>query len=135
VKNIDLLEARYDDIKLADLYEQKLYKILATMQDYYGVNGDPKLPLDGKPIIDFQEIDFPVNQKEELDRWDWEIQHNISSAIDYLQSKEGLSEEEAIKRFERNKRLNGKYSFADKIKEQLGAENNKNNLQVIAPNE
>ncbi len=119
VKNIDLLEARHDDVELAESYEKKLYTVISTMQNYYGTNGDPKLPLNATPIVDFQEIDFPINQKEELDRWDWEIQRNAASVVDYIQSKEDLSEEEAIERFNRNKRLNGTTSWREKLQESI----------------
>lgn len=122
VQNIDLLEARHDDVEQAEVTEKELYDVLATMQEYYKSQGlckdEEPLP-DANVVVDFAELDFPINQKEELERWDWEIQRNASSVVDYIQSKEGLSEEEAIERFNRNKKLNGQFSYADKIRERL----------------
>lgn len=108
VKNIDLMEAREDDVRMAELEEQQIYQLIAKQQNAYKTPGT-RLPMDKKLIVDFQEIDFPINQKEELDRWEWEFDHNISTPIDYIQSKEGLTQEEAEKRFEENKLKNSKY--------------------------
>ena len=39
--------------------------------------------------------------------------------VDYIQQEEGLSEDEAMERFNKNKQINGKYTFGEKLKEQL----------------
>ena len=127
VQNIDLLEARHDDVEVAEVQEKELYKVLSTMQNWYidngHIQGEEKLPLDAMPMVDFQEIDFPINQKEELDRWDWEFKHNISTPIDYIQSKNtDMDDEQAMTKYQDNKKILGKMTFKDRLKESLEAE-------------
>ena len=131
VQNIDLLEARHDDVELAVLYEKKMYKVLSKMQDHYRRHGmlkkdEPVLPIDGKVSVDFTEIDFPINQAEEQSRWDWLIDKNAKTVIDLIMSENpDMSEEEAIEKYQRNKELNGSLTPAEQAQsafEKLGGE-------------
>jgi len=127
VQNIDLLEARQRDIEIYKVYEQKIYDVLTKMQEYYSRVGmldskEPRLPMDGDLNIDFQEWQFPINQAEEQARWDWEIEKNIATPIDYIQSKEGLSEEEARERWEINKKVNQRYSMREALRQRIQEE-------------
>ncbi len=119
VQNIDLLEARHDDVELAVLYEKQMYKVLSSMQEHYKRHAmlpkdEPVLPMDGKVSVDFTEIDFPINQKEEQDRWDWLIDQNAKTVIDLIMSlNPDMSEDEAIEKYQRNKELNGTLTPAE----------------------
>lgn len=118
VQNIDLLEQRHDDVELAELQEKEIYEVIAMISKYHNLK--PALMPDAELHLDFQDIDFPINQKEELERWEWELSHNAKSIVDYIQSQNPeMSEEEAIEKFNRNKILNGKFSFRDKIAETI----------------
>ena len=54
----------------------------------------------------FEEPYFPTNENEDREKWIFEFEHNISSPIDYIQSKYGLDEDEAIEKHEKTKELN-----------------------------
>ena len=115
VQNIDLLEAREDDVEVAAVGEKELYKVLQAIQGYYKT--PPKFP-EGELNVDFQDIRFPVNQTEELARWDWEIEKNAETVIDYMQSKNpDLDDDEALEQYKKNKELNGKLTARDMLKE------------------
>jgi hypothetical protein len=114
VQNIDLLEAREDDVEVAAVGEKQIYDVVASMQGYYGLN--PRLPEDAMLSVDFQEMEFPMNQKEELERWDWEIEHNISTPLDYMQSKNtDMDDEKAMEKYTKNKEINGKMTARDRL--------------------
>lgn len=116
VQNIDLLEAREDDVNYAEVYEQEIYKIIQVQDKVLKLGlGLPELSEKTKLVIDFQEINFPVNQKEEIERWNWEIENNIKTPIDYIQSSQGLTEEEAEERYIQNKAVNERLSFREKM--------------------
>jgi hypothetical protein len=52
-------------------------------------------------------MDFPVNQKEELERWDWEIKNNIVTPLDYMASENPeMTEDELLEQYNKNKALN-----------------------------
>jgi hypothetical protein len=114
VKNMDLMEAREDDVEIAEMEEKEVYKIIQRQQEVYKIDKGFQLPKDKKLIIDFHEVDFPINQAEELDRWEWEFKHNVSTPVDYIQSKEGLTQEEAEERWLTNKDKNAVYSPVQK---------------------
>ena len=115
VQNIELMEMREDDVERAEVQEDAIYDIIQRQDEVLKLGN--KLPRRDKKtrlIIDFQELDFPINQKEKQERWDWEISHNAKTVVDYIQSDQGLSEDEARERFERNKELNQQLSFREK---------------------
>ena len=128
VRNIDLLESRQDDVEVAEIQENDIYQSIAYQQDYYRRTGQLSqeerktiLPLNTKPIVDFEEIDFPVNQAEEIDRWKEKISANVATPVEWIQSENpDMTEEEAMQKFEKNKRINKKYGgFQDLIREKI----------------
>lgn len=131
VQNIDLLEAREDDVNYAQMHEKWIYEIIQIQDKYFNLGGKlPALDKKNNLIIDFQEINFPVNQKEELSRWDWKIKNNANTIIDFIQSDQGLSQKEAEVRYNENKILNSKLSLGQqKFREEL------NNQGVVVESE
>jgi hypothetical protein len=107
VQNIDLLESREDDIEYAESYEKEIYDVIQVQDDILGLGN--KLPVrdkNNKLYVDFQEVNFPVNAAEEREKWDWEIEKNAKTIVDYIQSDQGLTDEEAMERYEENKKIN-----------------------------
>jgi len=123
VKNIDLSEAREDDVELAELVEDQMYKIVSKMQDYHKTYkqldpGEPMLPLDAKIMVDFEEsLRLPVQQSEELASRDWDIKNNIRTPLDYMDSD--LDEEQKLEKYNRNKAINGNLSAIDQVRNNL----------------
>ena len=111
VKNIDLLESREDDVEYAQMYEKKIYDIIQRQDEVLQLgNKLPKRDEKNKLYVDFHEITFPLQQAEEIQRMEFEFENNISTPVDVIQSKEGLTEEEALERYEQNKKLNQQLS-------------------------
>jgi len=120
VQNIDLLEAREDDVSMAKFGEKRVYKVISAMNNYYKLK--PQLP-DEALYVNFADIDFPVNQKEELDQRNWYIEHNIKTPLDYMDAD--LSEDEKLEQFKKNKEINGKLTARDRLAmtvEEVGGE-------------
>jgi len=115
VENTDLIEAREDDIEVAKIAEQKIYRIIQRQTEVFDVRDSfgnkfklPKLTKDNKLSIDFQEgINFPIDRKEEDERWEWKFKWNIATPIDRIQSENpDLDEEAAYEKWQKNKKLN-----------------------------
>lgn len=128
VRNIDLHESRENDVEIAEIQEKAIYDAISYQQDYYYKTNQLsneerklKLPKDANPVIDFQEIDFPINQAEEIDRWERLIKNNIVSPVDWIMSENpDMTEQEAVEKFERNKQYNKKYGgFQDLLREKI----------------
>lgn len=122
VKNIDLLEAREDDVELAKMHEKQLYKIISRIGNTLGVD---RIPEDQDLMVDFADIDFPVNQKDKIERWKYEFEINAKSPVDYIQSQNtDMSREDAVRIWEENKKLNRKYrTLTDRFSELGGVVN------------
>lgn len=128
VQNIDLLEAREDDVQFCQMYEKELYDIIQVQTEVLDTDTKtlPKLGNGLKLVVDFQEIDFPINEAEKRDADDWAVEHNIKSEIDLIQeANPDMDEEEAKEKWLKNKQLNTKYSYRqqmvrDEIKNQGG---------------
>ena len=108
VKNIDLLEARENQVELSQMEEQQVYKVIRAQQEVYKLD-EPRLP-DEKLIVDFHEITFPINQAEEQAKLEFEYKHNITTPVHTLASKEGLTIDEAKDRWQINKDINTEFS-------------------------
>jgi hypothetical protein len=122
VQNIDLLEARHDDVELATVQEKELYQVLRAQQSFWKPKGEMMLP-DAQLRVDFQEVDFPVNQKDEMERWDWRIEKNAATELDLIMSENpDMNREEAIEKWNENKALNKRFGAAEKIREALREE-------------
>lgn len=115
VQNRDMIEMREDDVERAEMQEDEIYDIIQIQDEVLNLgNKLPERDKKNKLMIDFHEISFPINQAEEIDRLEFEYKHNISTPIDTIQSKEGLTQEEAIIRHAENKKLNTELSPREK---------------------
>jgi len=112
VQNIDLIEAREDDVEIAEIGEKEIYNVLSKMVSFHSIQ--PKLPEDAVLLVNFADIDFPVNQKEQLDERDWYISHNIKTPLDYMDAD--LDEAEKLAKFYENKKLNGSLTAAEETR-------------------
>jgi len=126
IQNIDLLEARQDDVDICKIYEKEIYEVIQIQTEILDTDTNtlPKLDKEVRLIVDFDEIDFPINEQEKREADDWDISHNIKSEIDLIQERNpDMDVEEAILKWEDNKKFNSKYSsrqkaLADKLKEE-----------------
>ena len=82
IENVELLEAREDDVEKFNRLEKEMYeleKIIAfveagiTFQEDFSVN--------------FSEIHFPDFEKER-EEWEWKFKHGIADVIDYMMFKD-----------------------------------------------
>ena len=121
VQNIDLLEGREDDVDTCAAYEQEIYKIIQVQTEVFDTDTPalPKLEKDLRLIIDFAEIDFPINEAEKREADDWDIEHNIKTPIDIIQERNAMTEEEAEEKFRKNKEVNGKYGRKEELRDIL----------------
>jgi len=125
VQNIDLAEAREDDVELMKIHETDMYRVLRNMQDYYQRfkmldPEEPKLP-DGDLVTDFEEsLHLPINQVEEIQRKEFQLKHNVITPVDLIQEDNpDMNEDEAIEKFQRNKKTNGTLTAAEQVREGL----------------
>jgi hypothetical protein len=121
-----LAEAREDDVEIMKMHESDMYKVISTMQEYYkGFKmldpTEPILPKDAMIFVDFDEsIRLPINQSEEIQRKQFELDNNIVTVVDLIQEDNpDMSEDEAIEKYQRNKKLNGTLSAAEAVRENL----------------
>ena len=125
VQNIDLLEARQDDIDIAKAQEKEIYEVLSRVQNYHVTAGhiqEPKLPLDVAPIVNFKDIDFPINQGEEIERWKSKIEFNVATPVDWIMAENNEADrEKAEEQYLINKKLNGKLTKLEEMKEKATA--------------
>ncbi len=116
VENIDLLEAREDSIDTATIAEQHIYNILEAQSSKFSEIEFKLAPLskDNVLTVDYREgIDFPVNQKEEIERWQFEFEWNASSILDYMRSNDPeLDDEALLKKLADNRAVNEKLTAA-----------------------
>lgn len=132
VENIDLLEDREDSIDIAKIAERKIYQIMQKQTEIFDVrdsNGKKvKLPPLGGDVqlnVDFQEgIDFPVNQKDEIERIQFELATNQISYLDLIQrNNPDLDEDAAMEKLMKNREINENYltnlqkAFRDQLNE------------------
>ena len=122
VQNTDLMEAREDDVEIAKVYEKEIYDIISAMQKVYSgklPKGEPKLPEGQRLVVNFADIDFPVNQHEELEMRNWDIDHDIKTPLDYMDTD--LNDDEKMELYLANKEINKTMSESDKIRDNIVA--------------
>lgn len=115
IQNIDLIENREDDIDIGVMQENQIYTVLQKMQEIHKNDipkDEPKLVEGAKVMVNYEDIDFPVNQKDELDMRDWYINNNIRTPLDYMD--QDLNEDARKEQFLKNKEVNGKLSGAER---------------------
>ena len=97
LENLELLEAREDDVEKFREAEKEIYEIeKVILNTHLNVN----MPDDF--VIDYQEIEFP-DPDQELKQWDWWIKHGIKDKVDYIMEKDPdkfESREDAIQHLE-----------------------------------
>ena len=97
LENLELLEAREDDVEKFRMVEKSIYRIEQKILEIH-----MNINLSNDFNIDFAEIEFPDPDKEMI-QWDWWIKHGIKDKIDYIMEKDPdkfESREEAIKYLE-----------------------------------
>ena len=78
LENLELLEAREDEVEKFRRIEKQMYNIEKVIsQTETGVN----LPEDFS--VDFTEVQFPDPERE-LQEWDWKFKHGLADKYDYL---------------------------------------------------
>ena len=82
IDNLELLEAREDDVEKFRKLEKQIYEIERVIAEVEGV---ARLPEDF--AIDFREVEFP-DMDAEREEWDWKFQHGIADVADYLMTKD-----------------------------------------------
>ena len=114
LENLELLEARQDDVEKFRMVEKDIHKIEQKI-----LETEMNLALPDDFHVDFAEIDFPDPDKE-MAQWDWWIKNGIKDKIDYIMEHDPdrfESREEAIQ-------------FLD---ERIGQRNERTNIFSLRP--
>ena len=82
MENLELLEAREDDVEKFRTFENHIYNIERAIVE---VEDNTILP--EQMSVDFAEIHFP-DEKHEMDKWDWKFAHGLADQADYLMYKD-----------------------------------------------
>jgi hypothetical protein len=82
IENLELLEAREDDVEKFNRLEKDIYSIEKAIAD-----SEDNLSLPDDFTINFTEIEFPDFEKER-EEWDWKFFHGIADVIDYMMFKD-----------------------------------------------
>jgi hypothetical protein len=102
VKKEPLIERRNQQIKFYRDYEAELYKKVAIVNNA----AYPKKKMDPKKFsIDFTPMQIEETVEEQVKKKTWEFTNNMSTPIDYMMEKYGLTEKEARKKYEENKQF------------------------------
>ena len=118
IQNIDLIENREDDIDVGIMQENKIYTVLQKMQEIHNNDipeDEPILIAGAKVMVNYEDIDFPVNQQDELNMRDWYISNNIKTPLDYMD--QDLDEKARQEQYLKNKKINGKLTRAEQKQE------------------
>ena len=82
IENLELLEAREDEVEKWRRVEKELYKVeKQVLLTESGIN----LPEDIS--LDYAEIEFPDYEKER-EEWDWKFKHGLADKFDYLMAQD-----------------------------------------------
>ena len=82
IENLELLEAREDEVEKWRRLEKDMYKI---EQQMLLVEAGVNIPDDMS--VDFAEIEFPDYDKER-EEWDWKFKHGLADKYDYLMAQD-----------------------------------------------
>jgi len=125
VQNMDYIEQRQKDVDEAKSQERGIFKSVKSQQDYH--KGDleedePRIE-DGTLVIDFQELDLPINQTEEITVKQYKLDNNIITPVDEIQADNpDMDDEAALKKYMDNKKINGTLTSAEVIRNSLEEE-------------
>ena len=78
IENLELLEAREDEVEKWKRAERKMYQI---EKQIYDVETGNTLP--DEMMIDYTEVNFP-DYENERDEWDWKFKHGLADRFDWL---------------------------------------------------
>ncbi len=78
IENVELLEAREDDVEKFRKVEYDLYRLERSILEV-----ERNVILSDEFNIDFAEISFPDFERER-EEWDWKFNHGIADVIDYM---------------------------------------------------
>ena len=100
MENLELLEAREDEVEKWKYAEQEMYKLERVIGE---VEAGQTLPEDFK--INYDEVEFP-DADMEMKEWEWKFKHGLADKIDYLMAHDpdGFSSREDAEKYlaERN---------------------------------
>lgn len=82
LENLELLEAREDDVEKFRQVEKHIHKIEQKI-----LETEMNLALPDAFHVDFTEIEFP-DPAQEMAQWDWWIRNGIKDKIDYIMEKD-----------------------------------------------
>lgn len=82
IENLELLEAREDEVEKWRRMEKELYKVEKAI-----ILTESGLQLPEDITLDYAEIEFPDFDKE-MAEWDWKFKHGIADKYDYMMSKD-----------------------------------------------
>jgi len=82
IENIELLEAREDDVEKFNRSEKEIFQIEKVIADV-----EANISLQEDFSVNFTELDFPDFEKER-EEWDWKFEHGIADVIDYMMFKD-----------------------------------------------
>jgi len=124
VQNMDYIEQRQKDVDEAKMQENAIFRTIKSQQDYHKADlgeGEPTIP-DAKLRVDFQELDLPINNLEEITVKNFKLENNIITPIDLiLADNPDMTRAEAELKYEENKKINKAMSASDKIREDIKA--------------
>jgi hypothetical protein len=78
IENLELLEAREDEVEKWKRAERKMYNI---EKQIYEIETGSTLP--DEMMIDYTEVNFP-DYENERDEWDWKFKHGLADRFDWL---------------------------------------------------
>ena len=82
IENIELLEAREDDVEKYRRAEKQIFNIENAILEAMGI-----APITDELVLDYAEVNFP-DFEQEMSEWDWKFKHGIADVIDYLIAKD-----------------------------------------------
>ena len=97
LENLELLEAREDDVEKFRMVEKEIYDIEKALCQVH-----LNLALPEEFHVDYTEVEFP-DPEQEIKQWDWWIKNGIKDKVDYIMEKDPdkfESREEAIAHLE-----------------------------------
>ena len=95
MENLELLEAREDEVEKWKFAEKEIYEIEKVIAQ---VENNTILP--EQHTINYDEVEFPDAQME-MAEWEWKFKHGLADKIDYLMAKDpdGLTTREEAEKY------------------------------------
>lgn len=115
IKNERLVEKRRSEIPFYQMGEAELFEIIKAVwnvhceesEEFNGVRFSDNTRL----LIDIPEPKTIVSSAERREDWDWLIAMGLRTPVDYLKEVDGLSPEDAEKRYEENRQIRSQTTF------------------------